>query len=67
MSKTVNESIPPLNSSWREKICHWSFIPDEDGEEYFRFNLTLISHHSHQHCHDGDHYVAVWSSITPNT
>ena len=21
----VDESIPPLNSSWREKICHWSF------------------------------------------
>ncbi|KAL7554476.1 hypothetical protein ACHAWF_018076 [Thalassiosira exigua] len=20
-----DESIPPLNSSWREKICHWSF------------------------------------------
>lgn len=24
-SRTVDESIPPLNSSWREKICHWSF------------------------------------------
>ena len=21
----VDESIPPLNSAWREKICHWSF------------------------------------------
>mmetsp|Transcript_11986 Transcript_11986/g.22254 ORF Transcript_11986/g.22254 Transcript_11986/m.22254 type:complete len:409 (-) Transcript_11986:98-1324(-) len=21
----IDESIPPLNSSWREKICHWSF------------------------------------------
>lgn len=21
----ADESIPPLNSSWREKICHWSF------------------------------------------
>ncbi len=21
----VDESIPHLNSSWREKICHWSF------------------------------------------
>lgn len=22
---TADDSIPPLNSSWREKICHWSF------------------------------------------
>lgn len=21
----IDETIPPLNSSWREKICHWSF------------------------------------------
>eukprot|EP00804_Cyclotella_cryptica_P026141 CCRYP_013031-RA/>CCRYP_013031-RA protein AED:0.00 eAED:0.00 QI:327/-1/1/1/-1/1/1/178/422 len=21
----VDDSVPPLNSSWREKICHWSF------------------------------------------
>ena len=24
-SAAADESIPPLNSSWREKICHWSF------------------------------------------
>ncbi|EED88339.1 predicted protein [Thalassiosira pseudonana CCMP1335] len=24
-SKATDESIPQLNSSWREKICHWSF------------------------------------------
>ena len=24
-SSTIDETIPPLNSAWREKICHWSF------------------------------------------
>jgi len=24
-SSIVDETIPPLNSAWREKICHWSF------------------------------------------
>ncbi|KAL7502522.1 hypothetical protein ACHAXN_001195 [Cyclotella atomus] len=24
-SMAIDESIPRLNSSWREKICHWSF------------------------------------------
>ncbi|KAL3791407.1 hypothetical protein ACHAW5_005781 [Stephanodiscus triporus] len=24
-TSAADESMPPLNSSWREKICHWSF------------------------------------------